>query len=73
MEPDSNSNSETPKKESKLSSLNIEETIKYFESKGAKLVQKTGSILVPLSKKQREAMENKDQSTPQQNQVNKGK
>jgi hypothetical protein len=45
------------KKQPDFSNMNVEETIKYFESKGATRGQKTGSILMPVSKGMREAMQ----------------
>ena len=44
----------TPSTQLNLSSLSVEDTMKYFESKGAKRGKKQGSILMPLSKKQGE-------------------
>lgn len=46
-------------------SSDVKTTIAYFLSKGAKLGNKKGSILMPLSKKQRENMTQSNQQPSQ--------
>lgn len=42
----------------------VESTIAYLLSKGAKLSDKKGAILMPLSKKQKESMTHKENLRP---------